>query len=96
MPGEAEYKDGVFEFYTNKSKLISIGFPLNGYRDWDDYAIVRTFGTNGQIWHAQAAIWSGTTYASYHFEYNRYHHIWPWNNFYATDGFPVRPSKTLP
>ena len=96
MLGEAEYKNGVFEFYTNKSKLISIGFPLNGYRDWDDYAIVRTFGTYGQIWHAQAAIWSGTTYASYHFEYNRYHHIWPWNNFYATDGFPVRPSKTLP
>ena len=90
-----KFRDGIFEFYTNKTKLISIGFPLNGYRDWDANAYLITFGTHGQVWHAQAAIWSGRTYNAYHFEYNRFDHIWPWNNFYATDGFPVRPSKTL-
>lgn len=90
-----KYRDGIFEFYTNKTKLISIGFPLNGYRDWDANAYLLTFGTHGQVWHAQAAIWSGATYNAYHFEYQRFNHIYPWNNFYSTDGFPVRPTITL-
>lgn len=94
MMQESEYKDKIFEFYTNKTKLISLGFPLNGYRDWDDFAHITTYGANGQIWAAQAPLWS--TYLGYHFEYKRYHHIWPWNNYYATDGFPVRPTKTIP
>lgn len=105
-PDYLKYRDGIFEFYTNTSKLISIGFPLNGYRDWDADANLITFFTHGQIWHAQAAIWAEgydvdgkkegrIFYNAYHFEYNRYDHIFPWNNFYATDGFPVRPTRTL-
>lgn len=92
-----KYRNGLFEFYTDRTKLVSIGFPLNGYRDWDDYALLRNFGTHGLIWHAQAVPWEwGNSYTAYNFEYNRYSYIWPWNNFYATDGFPVRPSITRP
>lgn len=98
MMSEKDYKDGIFEFYTNKTKLISLGFPTNGYRDWDDNGnLLKYDESEGQIWHAQAVPfgWSLPYYA-YHFEYNRnIPHIWPWNNFYATDGFAVRPSKTL-
>lgn len=92
------YKDNIFEFYTNKTKLISIGFPQNGYRDWDANAVLFQYG-QGEIWHAQAATWE--KYLAYHLEFSRAttqgfsYHIFPWNNFYATDGFAVRPSKTL-
>lgn len=93
-----KYRERIFEFYTNKTKLISLGFPTNGYRDWDDKAkLLKYDEKEGQLWHAQAIPfeWSAPYYA-YHFEYNRtIPHIWPWNNFYATDGFPVRPTRTL-
>lgn len=96
-----KYRNRIFEFYTNKTKLISIGFPTNGYRDWEDYAkLLKYDEQEGQIWHAQAVPFSwAKPYNAYHFEYNRHpdiSHIWPSNNFYATDGFPVRPTKTLP
>lgn len=92
------YRDNIFEFYTNKTKLISIGFPQNGYRDWDADATLYQYG-QGEIWHAQAATWG--QYVAYHLEFSRAttgisYHIYPWNNFYATDGFAVRPTKTLP
>lgn len=92
---EEEYKDGIFEFYTDKSKLISIGFPQNGYRDWDDNANLLQYNGYGEIWCAQANIW-GEPFSAYHLEFNRYHHIYPWNNFYATDGFAIRATQTLP
>lgn len=93
-----QYRDRIFEFYTNKTKLISIGFPTNGYRDWDDYANLLKYNEKeGQIWHAQADVYNNGSYYAYHFEYNRaIPHIWPWIAYYATDGFPVRPTKTLP
>ena len=96
MMSEEKYKTGIFEFYTNKTKLISIGFPMNGYRDWDDNANLLEYDGYGEVWCAQAVPFSWSPpYNAYHLEFARYHHIYPWNNFYATDGFPVRPSKTL-
>lgn len=97
MMPESDYKTGIFEFYTNETKLISIGFPQNGYRDWDDNAKLWQYNGYGEVWCAQAVPfdWS-PKYMAYHLEFARYHHIFPWNNFYATDGFPVRPSITLP
>lgn len=96
------YRDNIEEFYIDKTKLISIGFPANGYRDWDDNAKVHQYG-QGEIWHAQAPLvsWPGNKpYTAYHLEFTRLTeldpHIYPWNNFYATDGFPVRPTRTLP
>ncbi|MBC5622908.1 DUF4906 domain-containing protein [Butyricimonas hominis] len=114
MMKEPDYKDGIIEFYTNKTKLISLGFPLNGYRDWDDNALLHTYGVNGQIWHSQASPYdvpvnsadAGFRYNVKHFEFSQggttvdgstySPHIWPCNNYYATDGFPVRPTKTQP
>lgn len=95
------YRDNIEEFYIDKTKLISIGFPANGYRDWDDNAKVHQYG-QGEIWHAQAPLvsWGAKPYVAYHLEFTRLTelvpHIYPWNNFYATDGFPVRPTRTLP
>lgn len=97
---DRQYITGIFEFYTNKTKLISIGFPVNGYRDYDDNAKLLKYDQGeGQIWLAQAVKWDwGLLYSvAYHFEYNRtYPHIWPWNTFFATDGFAVRPTRLLP
>lgn len=98
------YREYIFEFYTNKTKLISLGFPTNGYRDWDDNATVWEYG-KGEIWSAQAYSFIGV-YNAYHLEFSRgiYNSdgtiavrplIRPWNNFYATDGMAVRPTKTL-
>lgn len=95
------YRDNIVEFYADKTKLISIGFPANGYRDWDDNASMLQYGL-GEIWHAQAVPFEwAPPYNAYHLEFTRLStgfapHIYPWNNFYATDGFAVRPSKTLP
>lgn len=96
------YRDNIVEFYADKKKLISIGFPANGYRDWDDNASLLQYGL-GEIWHAQAVPFDwAPPYNAYHLEFTRQTtggfapHIWPWNNFYATDGFAVRPSITLP
>lgn len=107
MLTEPEYRNNIVEFYTNKTKLISIGFLANGYRDWDDGAKVWQFG-QGEVWCAQGALWSSmvignTTYYpnAYHLEFTRLTtgftpHIFPWNNYYATDGMAVRPTRTLP
>lgn len=107
MLDDPAYRDNIVEFYTNKTKLISIGFLANGYRDWDDNAKVWQYG-QGEVWCAQGALWSaislnGVAYYpnAYHLEFTRLTngfvpHIFPWNNYYATDGMAVRPSKTLP
>lgn len=94
--GYKKYNDNIVEFYADRSKLISIGFPANGYRDWDDNAKVWQFG-QGEVWTADAYSWIGTENA-YHLEFTRLStgftpHIYPWNNFYATDGMPVRPTR---
>ena len=94
-----KYNENVVEFYTDRTKLISIGFPANGYRDWDDYAKVWQYG-QGEIWHAQTSPYFKGPYNAYHLEFTRDRnnftpHIFPWNNFYATDGMSVRPTKRL-
>lgn len=99
MMQEPDYRNGIFEFYTNKTKQISVGFPANGYRDWDDNADLLKYNEQeGQIWHAQDVpfSWAGP-YNAYCLEYSRaIPHIWPANNFYATNGYSVRPSITVP
>lgn len=92
------YTDNIFEFYLNRNKLISLGFPTTGYRDWDDYACIHQYG-QGEIWHAQSDYW-GETHNAWHFEFTRLStgfnpHIYPYNNFYATDGMAVRPTRRL-
>ncbi len=95
-----DYRKGIFEFYTDRTKLISIGFPQTGYRDWDANAVLLKYTQgDGYLWFAQAVPWDwGNSYTAYNFEYNRatVPHIWPVSNFYVTDGFAVRPSRTLP
>lgn len=99
-----EYRTNLYEFYTDRTKLISIGFPQNGYRDWDDNAEVHRPG-EGDVWHAQAVPfdWGNNPkgfpqiYLAYHLQFIRSENaVRPKNNFYATDGFPVRPTRTLP
>ncbi|WP_292267035.1 hypothetical protein [Butyricimonas sp.] len=93
-----DYKERLFECYIDKTKLISIGFPQNGYRDWDDNAHVRTYKTIGYVWHAQSDIWDSRPFIAYYFQYSREGNgtLWPSMPYYVTDGFPVRPTKTLP
>lgn len=96
----ADYKTGIFEFYIDRdTKLISIGFPQNGYRDWADNANVLSFET-GELWLARAPLvsWGNPGYTAYHMEYFRnaskfdISRVWCWNNFNATNGFAVRPT----
>ena len=99
-----EYRTNLYEFYTDKTKLISIGFPQNGYRDWDDNAETHKIG-EGDVWHAQGMPfdWGNNSkgfpqiYLAYHLQFIRSDNaVRPQNNFYATDGFAVRATKTLP
>lgn len=95
MMQEGNYKNGIYEFYTDSTKLISLGFPQNGYRDWDANAGIYTMNTIGQVWSAQTIPWDwalATPYNAYYFKYSRNTFINPWDNYFATDGFPVRPT----
>ena len=95
-----EYTDGIFEFYADRGKLVSLGFPKNGYRDWADNAKITSF-TYGYVWLAPGVIWNWSFgYSAYNLEY--YHpsgdhlgRVAPNNPFHATDGFPVRPTVKL-
>lgn len=106
-----EYRTGLFEFYTDKSKLISIGFPENGYRDWDDIANLY-HPDQGFVWLAQGLLYpwdyiyqnnnnNKRKYLTYYFKYHRNPNdytgiiVRPYDNYYATDGCPVRPTKSL-
>lgn len=92
-----DYREGLFEFYTDRSKLISIAFPQNGYRDWADDAMVHTYHI-GQVWHAQGTPFDWALgFTSYYMQFHRMDdgktsHVRPWANFYANDGFAVRPT----
>lgn len=97
-----DYKTGIFEFYADRdTKLISIGFPQNGYRDWADDANVLSFDI-GNIWLAQSppVSWGYSGYTAYDMEFYRnttnfdLSRVWTWDNFNATDGFAVRPTIT--
>lgn len=97
-----DYKTGIFEFYADRdTKLISIGFPQNGYRDWADDANILSFDI-GNIWLAQSppVSWGNSGYTAYDMEFFRnttnfdLSRVWTWDNFNATDGFAVRPTIT--
>lgn len=99
-----EYRTNLYEFYTDRTKLISIGFPQNGYRDWDDNAETHRVD-EGDVWHAQAVPfdWGNNPkgfpqiYLAYHLQFVRSENaVRPQNSYYATDGFAIRATKTLP
>ncbi len=91
------YSNGMYEFYTDPGKLMSIIFPESGYRDWDDYGQVYQANISdpiGYIW--LAGNMNGNDNRSYNFEFARKdwsgdNYIRPYNDFYPCDGFPVRP-----
>lgn len=98
---EGNPKDGLFEFYTDTTKLQSIIFPETGYRDWDDKGTTYQYGNIGYVW-AAGNVRNNDNY-SYNFMFSRtakvekapgeivYGYIYPKNTFYPCDGFPVRP-----
>lgn len=81
------------EFYTDSSKLHSITFPVNGYRDWNDKAEVVDFTVRGFVW------MRGLTddLDAYMFRYSTHQagqaNVAPVTMFYSTDGLPVRPAQ---
>lgn len=90
--------DGLFEFYTDPTKVQSIIFPETGYRDWDAYAGVYHFGVTGYVW-AAGNVKNDDNY-SYNFMFSRTFRddkgnpvglVMPKNTFFPCDGFPVRP-----
>ena len=88
------YSDGLYEFYTDATKLQSIIFPETGYRDWDDFANAYKIvpPSIGYIWTAGNK--NGDDNNSYNFEFSRADnggYIRPKNVFYPCDGFPIRP-----
>lgn len=80
------------EFYTDKSKLYSITFPVCGYRDWNDKAEVTDFTVRGFVW--MRGCYSNLE--SYMFRYAAHvagqANVAPVTMFYATDGLPIRPA----
>lgn len=80
------------EFYTDKTKLFSITFPVCGYRDWNDKAEVTDFTVRGFVW--MRGCYSDLE--SYMFRYAAHAagvaNVAPVTMFYATDGLPIRPA----
>lgn len=99
----------VLELYTDPRKLQSIIFPVTGYRDYDAKAEVYKYPGDimgeGYIWFNKAKDRTN----SYHFKYHRndivnngtwrdrgsndLNLIAPYEAFYNTDGFGVRPVR---
>lgn len=99
----------VLELYTDTRKVQSITFPVTGYRDYDQRARVYNYPTGnylgeGFVWFNNA---QGDT-NSYHFKFHRndmsgnnwkdrgagdLNLIGPYEAFYNTDGFGVRPVR---
>ena len=100
----------VLELYTDPRKLQSITFPVSGYRDYDSKAAVTNYPAadfmgEGYVWFNNA---KDVTY-SYHLKFHRndiqgsdwkerggdgLNLIAPYEAFYNTDGFGVRPVST--
>lgn len=96
LPDEI-YRTGISEFYTDKSKLISIGFPESGYRDWADFGKVYSY-VYGFIWTNTCVVYDwGQKHTAYYFNYYRTSGflVYPSNNFHQTDGMAIRPTITL-
>ena len=100
----------VLELYTDTRKLQSITFPVTGYRDYDGKAEVVNYPTEsimgeGYVWFNNAKDETN----SYHLKFHRHdmdgsdwkhrggesdNLIAPYEAFYNTDGFAVRPVST--
>ncbi|NPD92892.1 DUF4906 domain-containing protein [Xylanibacter muris] len=96
----AEYRDGNMEFYVDgKRKLISVTFPLSGYRDYDAGEVYYV-GKHLYVWQAHNYINGDLYYANNnsnffkaHWENNGYIGVNIWEFFFATDACSVRPIK---
>lgn len=84
------------EFYTDSSKLHSITFPVNGYRDWNAKAEVDDFGKYGFVW-LRGCVNEHNAYMfrfATHVKGSGTADVAPCTEFYATDGMPVRPGAS--
>lgn len=95
-----EYKEGNMEFYVDgKRKLISVIFPLSGYRDYDA-GEVYFVGEHLYVWEAQnfkgGDAYQQNNYSNFLKAYigsKGYIGVNIWEAFYATDACSVRPVK---
>ena len=120
----AEYYQGesinrqVLAFYTDTRKLQSITFPVTGYRDYDDKALLFRYPNSGEdaaFPNGQGYVWlseAKDVTESYHLKFfrndivsgdledwtgrggNTKNEIAPYEHFYNTDGFAVRPVRS--
>ena len=93
----------VLELYTDPRKVQSIIFPVTGYRDYDQKAEVYQYERQGFVWFNNAKDQTN----SYHLKFHRNNKgndwedrggeglnlIAPYEAFYNTDGFGVRPVR---
>lgn len=97
----AEYKEGNMEFYVDsRRKLMSVTFPLSGYRDYDAGEVYYV-GEHLYVWEAQN-FKNGTEYQQNNYSNflkaylgstSGYIGVNIWETFYATDACSVRPVK---
>lgn len=94
------YKEGNMEFYVDgKRKLMSVTFPLSGYRDYDAGEVYYV-GEHLYVWEAQnfkgGDTYQQNNYSNFLKAYiaaKGYIGVNIWEAFYATDACAVRPVK---
>ncbi len=94
------YKEGNMEFYVDgKRKLISVTFPLSGYRDYDAGEVYYV-GEHLYVWEARnfknGVEYQENNYSNFFKAYmlgNGYIGVNIWEAFYATDACSIRPVK---
>ena len=94
------YKEGNIEFYVDgKRKLVSVTFPLSGYRDYDAGEVYYV-GGHLYVWEARnfknGVAYQENNYSNFlkaYMESKGYIGVNIWEAFYATDACSVRPVK---
>lgn len=94
------YKEGNMEFYVDgKRKLISVTFPLLGYRDYDAGEVYYV-GEHLYVWEARnfknGVEYQENNYSDFFKAYmlgSGYIGVNIWEAFYATDACSIRPVK---
>lgn len=98
----------VLELYTDPRKIQSITFPVTGYRDYDNKAEVSRYPSGN--YNGEGYVWFNTVNdqtKSYHLKFirndlnggdwkSRGTLIAIFESFYNTDGFGVRPVRSVP
>lgn len=98
----------VLELYTDPRKIQSITFPVTGYRDYDNKAEVSRYPSGN--YNGEGYVWFSTVNdqtKSYHLKFirndlnggdwkSRGTLIAIFESFYNTDGFGVRPVRSVP